>query len=166
MRVYDGHPYHWTAAREARLRELWPQRSISLSEICAQLDHMSDEAITQKARRLGLGPRHKGQGRWASSLEPKLPRRRTPNRMSKALKAKVEQRALPTGEKLTNNTAADFAIPVAQRKSLLELTETSCRWPVGEPSAAEFFFCAAPTIACGPYCQGHTSRAFKSAVPP
>lgn len=162
MRVYDGQNHiDWSKAREDLLRELWPQRFISLSEICSRLAVREEGAVTQKARRMGLGPRHKGQGRWASSLEPNLPRRRTANRMSKTLKAKVEQRALPTGEKLTNNTAADFAIPLEQRRGLLELNGTTCRWPVGTVGDPDFFFCGGEPVKGLPYCAYHKHCAYR-----
>lgn len=50
------------------------------------------------------------------------------------------------------------------RKSLLELEENSCRWPVGEPRQKGFFFCGRPEadLAHGrpycPACAGGTNR--------
>ena len=37
-------------------------------------------------------------------------------------------------------------IPVEQRKTLLQLTEKTCRWPIGDPGSAEFFFCGGETV--------------------
>ncbi len=54
----------------------------------------------------------------------------------------------------------DRNIPIAQRRSLLELTEATCRWPVGDPRKEGFFFCAAQTVAGKPYCRGHLARAW------
>ena len=53
----------------------------------------------------------------------------------------------------------DAAIPHAQRRSLLELTDDTCRWPVGDPCAADFFFCGAPPLPGKPYCAAHCARA-------
>jgi len=53
----------------------------------------------------------------------------------------------------------DAAIPHAQRRSLLELTDDTCRWPVGDPCAAGFFFCGAPPLPGKPYCAAHCARA-------
>ena len=35
----------------------------------------------------------------------------------------------------------DNVVPMSQRKTLLELTEDTCHWPVGDPGHADFFFC-------------------------
>ena len=32
-------------------------------------------------------------------------------------------------------------IPIEQRKTLLQLTEKTCHWPIGDPGSADFFFC-------------------------
>ena len=32
-------------------------------------------------------------------------------------------------------------IPIGQRRTLLELNEDTCRWPIGDPASSEFFFC-------------------------
>jgi hypothetical protein len=42
------------------------------------------------------------------------------------------------------------------RRTILELTEQTCRWPVGDPDSAEFFFCGGNTIAGMPYCAYHS----------
>ncbi len=50
---------------------------------------------------------------------------------------------------------------------LLELTNTSCRWPIGRPGATGFFFCGVPQadLARGmPYCAHHARRAYR--IPP
>src|SRR5581483_11416960 len=48
--------------------------------------------------------------------------------------------------------------PRAPRRSLLELTDATCRWPVGDPQHPEFFFCGAPPRANSPYCAAHWRR--------
>jgi GcrA cell cycle regulator len=55
----------------------------------------------------------------------------------------------------------------ASRRSgecLLELTNTSCRWPIGRPGTAGFSFCGVPEadLARGmPYCARHARRAYR-----
>jgi GcrA cell cycle regulator len=56
-----------------------------------------------------------------------------------------------------------FEIPVEQRKTLLELNEKTCRWPVGDPGSADFFFCGGETVADLPYCTHHSRVAFQPA---
>ena len=49
----------------------------------------------------------------------------------------------------------------ARRLSLLELTERTCKWPVGDPATEDFWFCGLPTQAGKPYCEAHVGVAFQ-----
>jgi GcrA cell cycle regulator len=53
----------------------------------------------------------------------------------------------------------DEAIPVEQRRTLLELTSFTCRWPCGNPASNEFYFCGGQTDLVHVYCHPHTMRA-------
>jgi len=54
-------------------------------------------------------------------------------------------------------------IPIGQRRTILELTEQTCRWPIGDPGSSEFFFCGGNTIAGLPYCAYHSRVAYQPA---
>ena len=54
-------------------------------------------------------------------------------------------------------------IPVEQRKTLLQLTEKTCRWPVGDPGSTDFFFCGGDTVNDLPYCSYHSRVAYQPA---
>jgi GcrA cell cycle regulator len=58
-----------------------------------------------------------------------------------------------------DDRGSDTDIPHTQRRSLLELTDDTCRWPVGDPSAPDFFFCGAQPLLDRPYCAAHWARA-------
>lgn len=45
-------------------------------------------------------------------------------------------------------------------KSLLQLTDNCCRWPVGDPRHKDFHFCGGPRSDGSPYCEKHSSVAF------
>ncbi|MEC9432015.1 MAG: GcrA family cell cycle regulator, partial [Pseudomonadota bacterium] len=49
----------------------------------------------------------------------------------------------------------------ARRLDLLQLTERTCKWPIGDPATTDFFFCGLPSIAGKPYCETHVSVAFQ-----
>lgn len=52
----------------------------------------------------------------------------------------------------------------ATSKTLMQLTENDCRWPLGVPGTPDFRFCGSPTadMTCGrPYCLGHSSIAYR-----
>jgi GcrA cell cycle regulator len=55
----------------------------------------------------------------------------------------------------------DNVIPIGQRRTLLELTEETCRWPIGDPGQADFFFCGGQTITSLPYCAYHSRVAYQ-----
>ncbi len=54
-------------------------------------------------------------------------------------------------------------IPMGQRRTLLELTEDTCRWPIGDPGATDFFFCGGHAMTAGPYCAFHSRIAYQPA---
>lgn len=54
----------------------------------------------------------------------------------------------------------DSKIPFEQRCTLLQLTKDTCKFPVGDPTSEDFFFCGGQTLADAPYCAGHCRRAF------
>lgn len=51
-------------------------------------------------------------------------------------------------------------VPVSRGLGLRELTEHTCRWPVGDPQAADFGFCGNEARLDGPYCRYHARLAY------
>jgi len=49
----------------------------------------------------------------------------------------------------------------AKKLSLMELTERTCKWPVGDPATDDFWFCGLATQAGKPYCEAHVGVAFQ-----
>lgn len=49
----------------------------------------------------------------------------------------------------------------AKKISLMELTERTCKWPIGDPATDKFWFCGLPVQAGKPYCEAHVSVAFQ-----
>jgi GcrA cell cycle regulator len=49
----------------------------------------------------------------------------------------------------------------ARRLTLMELTERTCKWPVGDPATDNFWFCGLPTQPGKPYCEAHVGVAFQ-----
>lgn len=49
----------------------------------------------------------------------------------------------------------------AKRISLMELTERTCKWPVGDPATEDFWFCGLPVQQGKPYCEAHVGVAFQ-----
>jgi GcrA cell cycle regulator len=51
-------------------------------------------------------------------------------------------------------------LPMSLRVTIVELKESMCRWPLGDPATAEFRYCGSPT-ASGPYCAYHGRLAYQ-----
>jgi GcrA cell cycle regulator len=49
----------------------------------------------------------------------------------------------------------------AKRISLMELTERTCKWPIGDPATPDFYFCGLPVQQGKPYCEAHVGVAFQ-----
>lgn len=55
---------------------------------------------------------------------------------------------------------AELFIPLGERLSLLQLTERTCKWPIGDPVHADFHFCGRLSEEGKPYCEFHSRRAY------
>lgn len=49
----------------------------------------------------------------------------------------------------------------ARKLTLMELTERTCKWPIGDPATDKFWFCGLPSVAGKPYCEAHVGVAFQ-----
>ncbi len=49
----------------------------------------------------------------------------------------------------------------ARKIGLMELTERTCKWPIGDPATDNFYFCGLPSQPGKPYCEAHVSVAFQ-----
>lgn len=79
---------------------------------------------------------------------------------------------IPAGQPLPPQPSANEISPEALAKvnevekkakklSLMELTERTCKWPVGDPATEHFWFCGLPVQAGKPYCEAHVGVAFQ-----
>ena len=79
---------------------------------------------------------------------------------------------IPAGQPLPPQPSANEIDPAAlakvseiekkaKRLSLMELTERTCKWPVGDPATEDFWFCGLPVQAGKPYCEAHVGVAFQ-----
>jgi GcrA cell cycle regulator len=148
----------WTDERVELLKKLWAD-GLSASQIAAELGGISRNAVIGKVHRLGLS----GRAKSPSSAAPRPRKARSSGHMLRV--------ARPT---MRGNTALAFEyepepepelaeIPVEQRKSLLQLSEKTCHWPVGDPGSQDFYFCGGETATDLPYCSYHSRIAYQPA---
>jgi GcrA cell cycle regulator len=79
---------------------------------------------------------------------------------------------IPAGQPLPPQPSANEISPealakvsevekTAKKLSLMELTEKTCKWPVGDPATDNFWFCGLPVKQGKPYCEAHVGVAFQ-----
>ena len=49
----------------------------------------------------------------------------------------------------------------SRKLNLMELTERTCKWPIGDPATDDFWFCGLPSQPGKPYCDAHVGVAFQ-----
>ena len=54
---------------------------------------------------------------------------------------------------------------VADKTSLLDLSDKVCRWPMGHPGEPDFHFCGQPANPGYPYCVAHCGVAYQAQLP-
>lgn len=54
---------------------------------------------------------------------------------------------------------------IADKTSLLDLTERICKWPMGHPGEPDFHFCGEKVNPGFPYCVEHCGRAYQAQLP-
>jgi len=151
----------WTPESIALLRAFW-ERGETAEAIGARLGGLSRSAVLGKIHRLRL---HQDQAAAPASAKTRASSNNTcieaPTRRRRRTKYKKRASGEPT------------AAPARQYKTLLELTNATCRWPHGRPGTDRFFFCGAPEADLEhgvPYCAAHMRRAYPnglvSASPP
>lgn len=130
-------------------------------------DGCTRNAVIGRARRLKL-PSHpnKPTTRMTRFRVPTTPKRDGRenqgmlNRMATKQQTNIYNKQ-PKAPTVPLPNVIDDAIPVGQRRSLLQLEFNHCRWPVGDPRDPSFFFCGAECK--GTYCAVHAKR---GAAPP
>ncbi|MEW2911103.1 GcrA family cell cycle regulator [Leisingera sp. JC11] len=84
----------------------------------------------------------------------------------------ARRQIIPAGQPLPPQPSANEISPEALAKvneiekkakklGLMELTERTCKWPVGDPATEDFWFCGLPAQQGKPYCEAHVGVAFQ-----
>ncbi|MBY6091240.1 GcrA family cell cycle regulator [Pseudooceanicola sp. 502str34] len=84
----------------------------------------------------------------------------------------ARKQIIPAGQPLPPQPSANEISPEALAKvsevekkarklNLMDLTERTCKWPVGDPATPNFWFCGLPVQPGKPYCEAHVGVAFQ-----
>jgi GcrA cell cycle regulator len=170
----------WTDERVETLKKMWGEGQ-SASQIAKELGSVTRNAVIGKVHRLGLSNR-------ATSAPAKPAAKEKAAAPKVAEKPKVEAKVetdvpvripiharrqiIPAGQPLPPQPSANEISPEAlasvrevEKKSkkigLMDLTERTCKWPVGDPATDDFWFCGLTVQTGKPYCEAHVSVAFQ-----
>ena len=151
----------WTDASKDSFKELWEDQKLSAVNIAITLTQEYGEIITRNAV-LGMRLRLNLPLRGVSAADRAknfIPRPRAP----KSTKTRFDRPPEFKPEPEPEPQIFDLEIPVGSRKTIMQLDEGDCRWPVGEPGSAEFFYCGMETGKELSYCAYHCRRAYQTA---
>lgn len=180
----------WTDERVEKLKELWAE-GMSASQIAKVLGGVTRNAVIGKVHRLGLSNRSGEDGAKAAepaakakpapepSSAPPIPEAAAPEpkpdpqptplpvpaarRTPPAIRDATQPRApgAPTPEEEAARATLAEIEKFAKKISLLELTERTCKWPIGDPTEEDFAFCGLNCVPGKPYCEYHVAVAFQ-----
>lgn len=172
----------WTNERVEILTKMWAEGN-SASQIAKELGGVTRNAVIGKVHRLGLSNRattstsNKSESKTKSSPKSSSKAQRKAQKID-ATEPKpnnvtsLRRQIIPAGQPLPPQPSANEISPEAlarvseiekqaKKLSLLELTERTCKWPVGDPATEEFWFCGLATQSGKPYCEAHVGVAFQ-----
>ena len=185
--IRNGTDMAWTDERVEQLKTMWGE-GMSASQIAKELGGVTRNAVIGKVHRLGLSSRNQGKGEvTADKAEVKAPEAKVPPPKAKAEPApEVVAAVEPVVEVASEPSPAAADLPAevaetsvaleipsenavniaeidreARKLGLMDLTERTCKWPIGDPSRGEFYFCGHPVVAGKPYCKGHAAAAYQ-----
>ena len=164
----------WTDERVETLKKMWAEGQ-SASQIAKELGGVTRNAVIGKVHRLGLSNR---AGSSAPAPEKKAAKPAAKKAATKPAEKVVEvtvtprKPIVPAGQPLPPQPSANEISPEtlanvrevekgAKKISLMELTERTCKWPIGDPATEDFWFCGLAVQQGKPYCEAHVSVAFQ-----
>ena len=138
----------WTPEREEKLRELW-KKGHTASQIASLLGETTRNAVIGKAHRLNLQARAISK---KSTPKINLENNNTTEVKQQKLGRKARFKAL----------LLDKNFEPENPKKLEELTDKTCRYPIGHPSEeSSFYFCGRKPFEKEVYCRLHLMLCFQ-----
>ncbi|MEM9550386.1 MAG: GcrA family cell cycle regulator [Pseudomonadota bacterium] len=180
----------WTDERVELLKKMWGEGQ-SASQIAKELGGVTRNAVIGKVHRLGLSNRTAGApaAKPEAKAKPAAPKPEAklkavprpeptpapepqPQPAAEVRTLPIRKQIIPAGQPLPPQPSANEISPEALAKvnevekksrklSLMELTERTCKWPVGDPATSDFWFCGLPVQPGKPYCEAHVGVAFQ-----
>lgn len=157
----------WTDERVEQLKRLWSE-GLSASQIAGRLGGVTRNAVIGKVHRLGLSGRATTSRMKSHRTRPRSAAAATAKRAIRTRFGTIGNpalRALYPPDEAYVPPVEELVIPLAERKTIQMLTDSSCRWPIGDPQTPDFHFCNRNKVPGLPYCETHARRAFQPPQP-
>ncbi len=159
----------WTDERVEMLRKLWLE-GLSASQIASELSNgITRNAVIGKVHRLGLSGRAKAPAPSSSRPRPasKPVRAPAPRQHAPMVRGNLAYALAPRVMEAPPQPKArleEVVIPMSERVTIMDLRESMCRWPMGDPATPDFRYCGGDApIGEGPYCKFHARVAYQPA---
>ncbi len=155
----------WTDERVELLKKLWTE-GLSASQIATRMGGVTRNAVIGKVHRLGLSgratPTRTARPRPRKTRAPSHPSNVSSFRSAGNTALKVEPEAeVETAPAPEPATIHEIESPPGERKTILTLTEQTCKWPIGDPGTENFHFCGRKPSTGMPYCPHHAAIAYQ-----
>ena len=136
----------WDDEKVEKLKELWGKKTAS--EIAQIIGNVSRNAIIGKAHRLNLSIKLRSNKNVKNNyIKPKDNSEKQLLRKSKKSKFK--------------SLIIDKNFEPENPKTLEELDENTCKWPIGHPNEINFYFCGRTSLKDFSYCKLHLLYAYQ-----
>ena len=150
----------WTDAAIETLRQMALEGK-SASTIAAVLGAPSRNAVIGKANRIGVKLTGNIHCLAPRAARPSTGRPRRPAiARTESLGKRAAVPAIPR-ERKPAWLFAEAQVGEMLKIGLEEISESACRWPIGDPTSEEFAYCGIQTAKSRSYCAGHCRMAYK-----
>lgn len=173
----------WTDERVELLKKMWTEGQ-SASQIAKELGGITRNAVIGKVHRLGLSNRSGSAAEAKPAAKPAKAKPAKAEAKAEAAAPAEDETPAPAptpvrtkpvlvpGQPLPPQPSANEISPEAlatvravekksKKMSLMELTERTCKWPIGDPATQDFWFCGLAVQPGKPYCEAHVGVAFQ-----
>ena len=136
----------WTPEKVSKLKELWGKGNTA-AQIASIIGEVSRNAVIGKAYRLNLATKA-------------IPKKNNFKQVSH-FRENITQPERKTRRSRFKSLLLDKNFEPENPKSLEELHDEICRWPIGHPDEPNFYFCGRKSMKNFSYCKLHVLYAFQ-----